>query len=206
MGASPSAGCASALATLGSVDRHRGISWLGTTRRPAEGARYIAPWPSQSARRATGAETWATGSLDCAPGCQRALNAAPPRFSLSCPRYIYRPAKILLTPAAAPSYARPYTVGTPVGRANRESWTIADDVLSRARAACPADLPGRWRARAATLAPYSGPAARAFQLAAHELEAALAAQGDDLVTLTEAARASGYSRRPSARRWPDAAF
>lgn len=58
---------------------------------------------------------------------------------------------------------------------------------------CPADLPSTWRAKAATLAPYSEPAARAFEQAARELETALGAEGDDLLTLTEAARVSGYS-------------
>ena len=82
----------------------------------------------------------------------------------------------------------------PVDRApvRRDSRTVSD-------APCPADLPSRWRALAETLAPFSDTAARAFERAAHELDAALAAEGNELLTLTAAALASGYSADHLAR-------
>jgi hypothetical protein len=71
----------------------------------------------------------------------------------------------------------------PVRRDNR---TVSD-------APCPADLPSRWRTLAATLAPFSDTAAFAFERAARELDAALETEGNELLTLTAAAKASGYS-------------
>ena len=55
-------------------------------------------------------------------------------------------------------------------------------------------LAALWESRADTVAPYSAPAARAFRAAAAELRAVLQAQGDDTVTLSEAAHMGGYSR------------
>ena len=56
-----------------------------------------------------------------------------------------------------------------------------------------ADLSQNWRRRAEELRPFAEPAARAFKMAADELEEALDAEGDELVTITEAARRSGFS-------------
>ena len=56
-------------------------------------------------------------------------------------------------------------------------------------------LPTAWRARADDLRPYAAPAAIAWERAADELEAALAAEADELLTLAEAAAESGYSDR-----------
>ena len=56
-----------------------------------------------------------------------------------------------------------------------------------------ADLSQSWRRRAEGLRPFAEAAARAFEMAADELEEALDAEGDELVTITEAARRSGFS-------------
>lgn len=58
---------------------------------------------------------------------------------------------------------------------------------------CPADLPRYWRALAKTLRPYADAAATAYERAADALDAALAAEQDDLLTLRGAAHMSGYS-------------
>ena len=60
----------------------------------------------------------------------------------------------------------------------------------------PQDLPAAWRARAADLRRYGadGPA-RALEAAATELDAALREHADEVLTLAEAARESGYSTR-----------
>lgn len=58
-----------------------------------------------------------------------------------------------------------------------------------------ADLPALWRDRANELEPYAAPVATAFRSAAAELEAALRADGDETLTLANAAAASGYSER-----------
>ena len=59
----------------------------------------------------------------------------------------------------------------------------------------PAELAAIWRARAEELRRYAPAAAQAFQDAAAELEAALHEQADELLTLGEASRESGYSER-----------
>jgi hypothetical protein len=59
----------------------------------------------------------------------------------------------------------------------------------------PADYPSAWRARAAELERYAPAAAEAFRAAAGELEQALREQADELLTLSEASEASGYSTR-----------
>lgn len=56
-------------------------------------------------------------------------------------------------------------------------------------------LPAAWRNRAAELERFAPPAAEAFRAAAQELEDALRAESDELLTLTEAAAESGYSAR-----------
>ena len=58
----------------------------------------------------------------------------------------------------------------------------------------PRDLPALWRSTAETVRPYAESAARAFDRAADELERALHTEADELLTLTQAAEASGYSR------------
>lgn len=57
----------------------------------------------------------------------------------------------------------------------------------------PAELPGRWRARAHDLIPYSTAAVAAFNEVADDLEKALKEQAAELLTLNEAAEASGFS-------------
>jgi hypothetical protein len=58
----------------------------------------------------------------------------------------------------------------------------------------PDDLPARWRERAEYLRQYGDPAcARLWELAATELEAALAAHGQEALSLTEAAKLSGLT-------------
>lgn len=58
-----------------------------------------------------------------------------------------------------------------------------------------ADLVPRWRAHAADLRRYgAAPVATTLEEAAVELEAALRAEADELLTLAQAATASGYSR------------
>lgn len=52
-----------------------------------------------------------------------------------------------------------------------------------------------WLARAADLEPYAAPAAEAFRAAAAELDSALQAAEDELLTPSEAARVSGLSKR-----------
>lgn len=61
----------------------------------------------------------------------------------------------------------------------------------------PADLPTAWRERAAELRRWAAAegAARALEAAAAELETALRAADDEPLTLSEAARESGYSVR-----------
>ena len=56
-----------------------------------------------------------------------------------------------------------------------------------------ADLSQNWRRRAEELRPFAEPAARAFEIAADELEAALREQDGKLLTLTAAAAESGFS-------------
>lgn len=56
-----------------------------------------------------------------------------------------------------------------------------------------AHLPVLWRSRAALLAPYAPMVAQAFSDAALELDAALAADGDESVPLAQASRIAGYS-------------
>lgn len=62
-----------------------------------------------------------------------------------------------------------------------------------------ADLSQEWRRRAEGLRPFAEPAARAFDVAAEELSAALAREYDEPVTVTEAGRLSGYSGEHLAR-------
>ena len=58
----------------------------------------------------------------------------------------------------------------------------------------PGDLPALWRARADFLNQYGDPnTARLWMLAAVELERALEVFGEETLTLTEAARAAGYT-------------
>ena len=57
----------------------------------------------------------------------------------------------------------------------------------------PSELPALWRSKADGLRPYTESAARAFEHAADELERALRAEADELLTLPQAAEASGYS-------------
>lgn len=57
----------------------------------------------------------------------------------------------------------------------------------------PRDLPALWRSTAETVRPYAESAARAFDRAADDLERALQAEADELLTLAQAAEASGYS-------------
>lgn len=57
----------------------------------------------------------------------------------------------------------------------------------------PRDLPARWRSKAEGLRPFAEPVARAFEDAADDLEHALQAEADELLTLAQAAEASGYS-------------
>ena len=58
----------------------------------------------------------------------------------------------------------------------------------------PADLPARWRERAAYLEQFGDPtSAKLWRLAAVELEAALKALGEETLTLAEAAALSGFS-------------
>jgi hypothetical protein len=56
-----------------------------------------------------------------------------------------------------------------------------------------ADLPAAWRDHAARLRPFAPSAAHAFDVAAAQLERALTEADETLLTLGEAARASGYS-------------
>lgn len=56
-----------------------------------------------------------------------------------------------------------------------------------------ADLPVIWTARAEELAPYAPAAAEAFRRAAAELEDARRAADEEVLSLTAAAAASGYS-------------
>jgi hypothetical protein len=55
------------------------------------------------------------------------------------------------------------------------------------------DLPSRWRLQADQLERFAPAAATAFRDAAAELEAALRAEADELLSLSEAAELSGYS-------------
>jgi hypothetical protein len=55
------------------------------------------------------------------------------------------------------------------------------------------ELPDRWRAKAAELERYAPTVAAALEDAAVELERALTTGADDLLTLGQAAAASGYS-------------
>lgn len=59
----------------------------------------------------------------------------------------------------------------------------------------PADLPTKWRERARFLREYGGdpPAAKAWEMAAEELEQALRTFRDEALTLTQAAAESGYT-------------
>jgi hypothetical protein len=57
----------------------------------------------------------------------------------------------------------------------------------------PAKLPDHWRDRAKDLRRFSPSAAEAFDAAADELQASLAQQQAELLTLEEASRESGYS-------------
>ena len=62
------------------------------------------------------------------------------------------------------------------------------------RGDCLQDLCGDWRRRAKTLRRYGGETpATALEVCAKELEAALRPEDDTFLTLTEAARESGYS-------------
>lgn len=67
--------------------------------------------------------------------------------------------------------------------------------LSLSEAAVPAlgALAARWRLRAEELEPYAPAAAEAFRRAAAELEAARAAEMDQILTLDEGAREAGVS-------------
>jgi hypothetical protein len=58
-----------------------------------------------------------------------------------------------------------------------------------------AELPASWRTRAAELERFAPAAAEAFRDAAAELDAALQAESDEELTLSEAAKVSGYSDR-----------
>jgi hypothetical protein len=57
------------------------------------------------------------------------------------------------------------------------------------------DLPGAWRRRAEELAPYAPGAATAWARAAAELEAAEREGANEVLSLADAARESGYSHR-----------
>lgn len=57
------------------------------------------------------------------------------------------------------------------------------------------DLSATWRARADELEPYAPAAAQAFRTAADEIEEALAAAEDELLSPTQAAEASGLAER-----------
>ena len=57
------------------------------------------------------------------------------------------------------------------------------------------ELPEQWRRRASELDAYAPPAARAFREAAGELELALRAQDQAILTVPEAARISGFAQR-----------
>jgi hypothetical protein len=58
----------------------------------------------------------------------------------------------------------------------------------------PDGLPARWKERAEYLRQYGDPAcARLWELASSELEAALAAQGEETLTLVQAAKLSGFT-------------
>lgn len=61
----------------------------------------------------------------------------------------------------------------------------------------PAELPAAWRARAEDLREWAAAeaAARALEMAAAELEAALRKAADERLTMAEAAQESGYSER-----------
>ncbi|MDQ2668459.1 MAG: hypothetical protein M3Z05_21065 [Gemmatimonadota bacterium] len=65
----------------------------------------------------------------------------------------------------------------------------AGRITDRAAAA----LPGLWRAEADRLERFASPASTAFREAALQLEAALRAEQDELLTLAAAALASGHS-------------
>jgi hypothetical protein len=56
-----------------------------------------------------------------------------------------------------------------------------------------AQLPGRWREKAGALRPYAESAARAFERAATELEQALDSIHHEVLTLSQAAKDSGYT-------------
>lgn len=60
-------------------------------------------------------------------------------------------------------------------------------------AASVTDLEARWSERARTLEPYAPAAAVAFASCIADLREALATGGEELLTLREAARLSGYS-------------
>lgn len=63
----------------------------------------------------------------------------------------------------------------------------------------PAELVTAWRDRAHELEPYAEGAARAFEAAAEELERALSASDNPLLTLEQARERSGYHRESLAR-------
>ncbi len=60
-------------------------------------------------------------------------------------------------------------------------------------------LPALWRQRAVELRPFAEAAARAFEVAAEDLAAALVTADDRVLTLREASRESGYSADHLAR-------
>jgi hypothetical protein len=61
-------------------------------------------------------------------------------------------------------------------------------------AVMPHELPSHWKQRAEYLRQFGDPAcARLWELASSELEAALTAQGEETLTLVNAAKASGFT-------------
>jgi hypothetical protein len=63
----------------------------------------------------------------------------------------------------------------------------------------PADLVTQWRQEAEHVRPYNAGAAHAYEEAARQLEEALGATVNQLLTLAEAATRSGYNRDSLAR-------
>jgi hypothetical protein len=61
------------------------------------------------------------------------------------------------------------------------------------------ELVAQWRQKAEALRPFAEPAARAFEAAADELADAVARDDEQLLTVQEASRASGYSADHLAR-------
>jgi len=80
------------------------------------------------------------------------------------------------------------------------SVTALGDPQPRSRTDSARELPPLWRRRAAELRPFAEAAARAFEVAAAELAASLAQADEELLTLKEASRESGYSADHLARR------